>query len=235
MAFDGAARAIGPYVVVRGRSGPVVRKQAVYKRRSTPEQAVQEGRLKAVAAVWSEFGAAEAQAWNGYAATIEKRDGVTGVAYSPSGYNAFSALAYRILQMDPTAAVPHWPPTGTFLGDSVVVSVSSVAQASLPANPDIAGTEACTTGDHAGFLTFAASAPNAPGVVTELMLQRLVNVRRTPTAQYKSAAFVAFDTTHLSASVPVEPGIYASAYRFVERATGRTSGMQTLGVVTVGT
>ena len=233
MAFDGAAGGIGPYVVVRGRSGPVVRRQAVYKRRSTSEQAVQEGRLKAVAAVWSEFGAAEAQAWNSYAATIEKRDGVTGVAYSPSGYNAFSGLAYRILQMDATATVPVWPPSGRFIGDSVEVSVSDVAQASAPADTGIAGRDACATIEAVGVLRFSASAPNAPGVVTELMIQRLVNLRRTPTPQYKSAAFVAFDPTHLTADVTVSPGIYACAVRFVERATGRTTGMQTLDVVTV--
>jgi hypothetical protein len=222
MAFEEAAGNLGANVVVRGKSGPVVRRQAVYKRRSTPEQLVQEGRLKAVAAIWSEFGAAEAQAWNAYAATIEKRDSVTGVVYSPSGYNAFSALALRILQMDASAAVPHWPPSGTFAGDEIIVD--------LRFSIDDLGTFLSV---RSGAITFEASGANVPGVVTELMIQKLANVRRTPTTQYKSAAFVAFDTTHLTADVPVEPGIYACAFRFVERATGRATGIQTLGVVTV--
>lgn len=44
---------------------------------------------------------------------------------------------------------------------------------------------------------------------------------------------MSFDAEHLTADVPVEAGIYACAYRIVEKATGRTTGMQTLGVVTV--
>ena len=66
------------------------------------------------------------------------------------------------------------------------------------------------------------------------MIQRLANVRRKPTAQYKGAGFVAFDEEKLSAEVPVEAGVYACAVRFVERSSGRATGLRTLDVVLVG-
>ena len=244
VAFDEGAGGFGPYVVARGRSGPVVRRRAVYRRRSTPEQLAQEGRLKRVAAAWGELGAAEARAWGAYAAGIEKRDPVSGTAYSPTGYNVFSGLALRLVQMDAAAAIPALPPTGRFMGDRVVVEVGSGspsfhsgerkglgdgesgASGSLPLTPSLAS-------ERGGILTFSASTANAPGVVTELLTQRLANVRRTPTAQYKSAGFVAFVQGSLSADVPVEAGTYACAARFVERATGRATGLTPLGVVTV--
>ena len=211
VAFDEGSGGFGPYVVARGKSGPVVRRRAVYRRKSTPEQLAQEARLKTVAAAWSVLGAAEARAWAAYAARIEKRDPVSGTAYSPSGYNAFSGLALRLVQMDASAAIPALPPSGRFGGDGVSVGCGAAT----------------------GAVRFSASGANAPGVVTELLVQRLANVRRTPTGQYKSMSFVGFVAGDLSADVPVEAGTYACACRFVERLTGRATGLTPLGVVTV--
>ncbi len=210
-AFEEGAGGFGPYVVARGRGGPVVRRRAVYKRKSTPEQLAQEARLRAVAARWATFGAAEARAWAAYAAGVEKRDPVTGAAYSPTGYNAFSGLALRVVQIDPSATIPALPPTKRFVGDGVGVSASAVALA----------------------VRFSATGANAPGVTTELALQKLANVRRTPTAQYKSMAFVKFVVGSLSVDVPVQPGTYACAVRQVDPATGQCLELVPLGVVTV--
>lgn len=71
-------------------------------------------------------------------------------------------------------------------------------------------------------MNFTATGPNSPGTVTELLLQKLVNIRRSAGVQYKSMAFVEFGT---EVALPVEPGAYVPAYQFVEAATGRVSGL----------
>ena len=71
-------------------------------------------------------------------------------------------------------------------------------------------------------VVFTATGPNTPGTVTELLLQKLVNIRRSAGVQYKSMAFVEFG---VEAVVPVEPGAYVPAYQFVEAATGRVTGL----------
>jgi hypothetical protein len=44
---------------------------------------------------------------------------------------------------------------------------------------------------------------------------------------------VTFDATHLTHSIPLQAGWYATAYRFVEKATGRSTMMQPLGKIEV--
>ena len=267
MAFDDGAGGMGPVVVARGRSGPVVRRRAVYKRKSTPEQLVQEARLKAVGAAWSLLGATEAAAWDAFAKTIQKRNSVNGTVYSPSGYNAFSGLALRLVQIDPDAAIPSLPPTGRFAGDRVRITVAGFGEDSLPLERRVRREEArkeekheverrSSSGGRGGVendgpltptplpqrgeglevpvLTFLASGANAPGVLTEIMVEKLANVRRKPTGVYKSRGFVAFSEDRREFDLPVEAGVYACATRFVARETGEAKAIRALGVVTVG-
>ena len=100
------------------------------------------------------------------------------------------------------------PPTSDFVGDDLTVSVSAVA----------------------GVIRFTPSAPNSPGVVTELMFQKLPNPRRSPVKFYKSLAFAALVGP---LDVPMEPGLYALGYRFVRASTGQMTDMMPVGVVTV--
>lgn len=125
--------------------------------------------------------------------------------------NAFVMLAVRVLQIDPLAPIPVDPPTGVFYGDETQISATGVP----------------------GAARFTASGPNAPGVVTELLLQRLATPRRNPGPQYRSERFAHFEVGGLTSDVAVAPGRYACAARFAEQATGRVGLMQPLGVVVV--
>ena len=200
--------------------------------------------MKRMGEVWGTCGEREAQAWAAYALTIEKRNPVNGVVYSPSGYNAFSGLALRILQIDASATVPVWPPSGRFAGDSVRVTVESGSPSPDGSFGRGGWGERCATGPlpqpplqdeplGEGALRFLASGANAAGVVTEIMVEKLANVRRKPSGQYKSRGFVAFVEESLIFDLPVEAGSYACAVRFVERASGRATTVQALGTVTV--
>lgn len=71
-------------------------------------------------------------------------------------------------------------------------------------------------------------------MVTELLAQRLASrYRRAYLDKYRHQTFVAFATGHLSAEIPLLPGLVALAARFVERATGQATGLMELGVVRV--
>jgi hypothetical protein len=213
MAFADLRGGMNNHVLVLTRSGLSVRRKPRYKYPVDP--AVREGslRLEAAAAIYSTFSASEAAAWRRYAASLARLDPVTGKRYSPAGRNIFMGLAIKFQQVNPGAEVPRTPPVGDFMGDTVSVSASV----------------------EGGAIRFTASHANTPGVTTELMLQRLKNVRCMPGKVYKAAAFVAFAPGSLAFDVDVEPGVYAAAIRFVETATGRqTFSMPLPGVLEVG-
>lgn len=213
MAFADLRGGMNSHVLVLTRSGLSVRRKPRYSYPVDP--AVREGtlRLEAASTIYSTFSASEAAAWRRYAASLARIDPITGKNYSPAGRNAFIGLAVKFQQVNPGAEVPRTPPVGEFMGDTVSMSASV----------------------EGGAIRFTASHANAPGVTTELMLQKLKNIRCMPGKVYKAAAFVSFAPGSLWADVPVEAGVYAAATRFVETATGRqTFVMPLAGVFEVG-
>jgi len=85
--------------------------------------------------------------------------------------NIYGGLTTKFFLINPTGTAPITPPVTTFAGDSITVTVA-IADSTL---------------------TFIASAANAAGVRTELLLQKLLSDDRTPqkdayrTKQYASA------------------------------------------------
>ncbi len=211
MAFERIVGRMGDLVVVQLKSGQALRGRPTYRRQTSPAQRDVIDRLRQAREVWNALSAAQAQAWDRYAQTVERHSAVSGQAYSPAAYNAFIGLATKVLQANPEATIPVDPPTSAFEGDSVLVAVEAAE----------------------GAVRFTASGANAAGVVTELMLQKLANVRRKPTTRYGSAAFVAYAQGALAHDVPVDPGVYACAYRFVRAATGQATLPQPVGVAVV--
>lgn len=150
----------------------------------------------------------------------------------------------KCLQMRPDAPVPSLPPTSVFLGDGLVVDINReavVAATSVVACTAVpkrsrAGTEPAATGPSdlgTSVITLSPSAPNTPGVLTEILVQRLAGKHRKPVAKaYRTAAFVAF--TNEPFELPVEAGVYACAMRFVREATGQETQIVPIGKVQVG-
>ena len=211
MAFETMKGSMGQAVLFHGRSGLVFRRKPRYRRPTSPDQLLVTERLQQASASWRALGADQIDAWQAYARTIELRNATTGQSYSPIAFNAFIGLATKILQIDPLAELPEWPPAGPYLGDTVPIAVSPAP----------------------GAIVFTASAANVPGTVTELLVQKLESIGRTPGKRYKSMAFVQFAEGELTFEIQLEPGVYACAYRFTEAATGRTDVLHTMRKVVV--
>lgn len=203
---------IGSEVATRGRGGTILRGLPTYRRPTSPNEQITQTRMAAVMATYNTLTHAQAMAWNAYGQTITHHNAVSGRAYHPSGQNVFVALASKFLQVHPTGAVPFVPPLGSFLGDALTVAVTGGV----------------------GQLAFAASAPNAPPAVTELLVQKLKTPRRAPMLFYKSEAFASFAPGALEVVLTLPPGHYACAFRFVDGDTGQMTELVRVGVVEVG-
>jgi hypothetical protein len=212
MALQDLAGRIGDdQVLVRTRAGLAVRRMPRYRYPVSAGLRAASERLKAVTAVWRELSLAEVEAWRAWAATQPRRDPVTAKVYTPSAKNAFVGLGVKVLQVDPEAPVPTFPPAAPYDGDGVRAAASPAP----------------------GGVVFTADRPNGPGSVTELLVQRLANARRSPTSRYASAGFVRFTPGGLSAFLPLAPGVYALAVRSVLAATGQMGARWRSGVVEV--
>ena len=194
---------LGDTRIAKNKNGVVIRGRSQYKRASSPLQTAAQARMKVVLAAWDTLTRAEVIAWNLYADTQSYYDADAGVTVTPTGYNEFFALSLKFVQANPGVPVPKLPPASGFSGDTLRVVATGGS----------------------GSLTFTASAPNSPNVTTELLVQRLVNERRTPTPSYNSEAFVVFTAQSLSHSLVLPVGWYATATRFVNPHTGQMKGL----------
>ena len=182
------------------------------ERRAAPTEGemAQRRRIAAVGRLWNALDREAMLAWKAYGEGLGAGP-VTGRTLGVAGYNAFSRLASKRLQLWPQEPVPSLPPTAPFFGDAMALSVEG-----------------------GGGVVFTADQPNATGVVTELLLQPLRSGGRTPRPKaYASASFVAFAEGELAATLAVAPGWYACAYRFVREATGQETALAPCGVVRV--
>lgn len=213
MAFQDVRGTMGNQVLVLTRSGLVVRGKPQYKFPISPATRAQTDRLKAAAEVWNSLTLEQVEAWRRYGETQRRMDPVTMKAYTQTANAAFVGLSTKFLQANPGAPIPVWPPDSEFMGDSVVLSVAVAAP---------------------GVARFRASGPNAPDVVTELLMQKLPNIRRVPKPFYASAAFHVFTPGSLEFDLAVEAGAYAFAYRFVRLSSGQSMEPLLLGVLEFG-
>lgn len=203
--------ASGNAVYVRSPYGTILRNRPMVWNEPTQAQRDCRARMTLVGRAWSGLSLDEAAAWKRYAQALAASEPPTDGAPPPTAQQVFVRLGLKVLQVDPDATVPTLPPTSAFLGDAVVVSAEA-----LP-----------------GALRFTASEPNAPGIVTELLIQPLRSVhRRTFLSRYRTAAFVPFSGG--AYDVAVKPGVVAAAYRFVRAETGQETGIAELGVFVVG-
>ena len=225
--FSGLSGSLGDNVIVQLPDGPQVRRRTPVRRGRTPAQDAARLRIAPVSRAWEGLDERAFQAWRRYALRSAWRNPATGAIVTPKAYALFVGLACRARQVDPGVELAAFmPPERPFAGDSVRV----VAQASPPAKAPFAGTEARATW---GVVTLVSSGANAPGVVTEVLAQPLVNARRAVYRdKYVAKLFTAFAGAD-EVAVPLAPGAWALAYRFVERATGQDGPLVEMGVVVV--
>ncbi len=201
----------GDLVVSTGKRGTVVRQKPTYARVATPDQKEGEARFQTAGKVWSSFTSAEAEGWNRYALTLLHTNSLTGERYSPTGYNVFLSLTLKFLQINPGESVPRTPPASGAPLDAFLLLLTPGAEG----------------------VVFTAEGQNTPGVKTEILLQTLPNPRRKPTSKYVSKGFFTFTALSRRVGLPVPPGAYAGAYRFVNAASGTMSPLITLGKIEV--
>jgi len=209
----GVSGTLGNVVFVQGPVGTIVRSRPERRRAVSPAQSLARQRMGRVAAIYRSLTPAEADAWRAYARSLNPNEAESGVNQGPSGQQIFNAYGLKILQIDPSAAIPILPPSGPFFGDGIQVTASAVE----------------------GGIQFVASAANRPGIVTELLVQRLPSAQcRTYLSRYRTAGFAAFAAAGEGSFVEVSRGVWAVGVRFVEAATGRMMGVIEIGVVDVG-
>lgn len=138
------------------------------------------------------------------------RAAAQGLGLSAQQY--FNRLGVRFLAANPAGTVPRMPPAFLFPGDAVRFVVS--------AGP--------------GGVVVTADRANAPGVVTEILIQKLPSVHcRTYLSRYRNAGFVAFGAGETK-TLPQRPGVFAVATRFVYAPTGQSTELIEWGLVEVG-
>jgi len=122
----------------------------------------------------------------------------------------FCRLGTKFLQMNPNSPVPMNPPSGIFPGDAVRFSVVALG----------------------GGVVVSGNRANAPGVMTEVLVQRLNSVHcRTYLQRYRSAGFYQFNSTGIP--LTLTPGTWAIATRFIDAQTGQMTTLIECGVVVV--
>ena len=199
----GLRGSVGNATFVQTPYGTSLRDRTYPRQPNTPAQVAQRERVRVVGAAWRSVTLAQAEAWRRYAASVSG----TAEWRQASGQHVFSQLAIRFLMATPEGEIPLTPPSSPFGGDSVEFSV--VRDGSM--------------------LMLTPSHANAPGVLTEVLVQPLASVhRRTYLQRYRSAGFFAFSGSPVAV---LSPGsVEAVAVRFVRAATGQATDLLELGI-----
>jgi hypothetical protein len=201
----------GNTVFAKTKSGIVVRDRVIPSNPNTDAQLLVRRYMTVATNTYSNLSPAHQAAWKQYATRFKKRS-KSGVLKEQSAINVFAALATKYLLVNNGGEPPEDPPLSNYTGDSITVTATASA----------------------GKVTFTASAANAAGTKTELLLQPIPNAKRKPASNgYRTKAYVAFSSGNLSYEVSVPAGYYAAGYRFVSTATGQDTRMVTLPVQTV--
>lgn len=200
------------HILVRGRTGLIVRKPPQFKKVLTPSQHETTVRLRAAASLWMELTYAEVQKWRDYSSSVTKVNSINGQEYHPTAYNAFTMLTTKFLQINPALDPPRTPPTRNTNFTTPLLSITPIED---------------------GLRIISASALPENEYV-EILTQKLPSPHRQPGNQYVTTAFISFLAPPLEFDLPLEPGWYALAYRSVCSTTGEQTPTGVLGVFTVG-
>ena len=205
--FEGYAGKLGSLVFRNTPYGTQMLERQRPKQPNTPAQVAARDRLKKAGQAWRGMSVEQAALWRAYADSMG-RD-ARGFRLDPN--NVFSRLALRVLQVNPSAAIPLEPPTTPFSGDAIAASVEAGS----------------------GAVVLQVTAGNAAGVVTEVLLQRVASVHCAAYLEkYRSQGFSSW-VAGSSVSCPVPKGVYVVAIRAVRAATGQSGELMEIGRVVV--
>lgn len=212
--MGGLSGKAGTVVFVRQPNGAVYLRPRVTPRNPrTPAQEASRALVARAALLWRSLTVEEAVQWNLYALEQQASLQAQGIERQVRASALFTGLVAKFLQVDPNADPPRTPPSSSFDGDGISVQATS-------------GT---------GSVTFTANAPNAPGVVSEILLQPVTSVHRKPMPRaFRHAGFHRFEPGGLDLTLTSKEGWVACGLRFVRAATGQASAVQFLGTVHVG-
>lgn len=243
--LSGLSGRAGNAVFVSTAAGTVLRDRPLVNNPNTPLQQASRNNMARVGEVWKNMTLAQAQAWRNYA-LLEA--GLSSDARVQPNL-VFTRLAMKFLQMHPGAAIPVAPPATIFPGDAVRFICSSsgfgVRSSEIPVRSSEFGVRNPLPTPNSklrtrvtpnsqlgtGGIEILADRDNAPGVVTEVLLQPLLSVhRRTYLSRYRTAGFFAFQAA-VPVVIPTDASVCAVAVRFVCAGTGQAMGLTELGVV----
>lgn len=198
----------GTSVLAQTQDGITMRARPTGNKHRSPAQMAQDARMWMVNRAWDLLTGEEARAWRSYALSLAARNAATGGLRVPSAYGLFAGLSTKYLQIHGGATVPSLPPAGPFKGDLLAVTAEGAGE----------------------DIVFTSDKSNQPGVLTELLAQRLSGPNNLPkTKSYVSRGFVTF-AAGVPVSVPIgRPGIWALAIRFVEASSGRMTEVTPIG------
>ncbi len=208
----GLSGSSGPVTFKLTSEGTIVSERTSPANPNTAAQQAARLRFTTTSRTYKGFTSTQVQQWDDFAQSDLERDPVSGGRRFNDGINAYIALATKFLQATPGGTPPSTPPTAPYVPPTATVTVTGSA----------------------GKVTFTSSAPTPANTRTELLLQKLASANRKPQAgAYRSRAFAAFVPGTLSVDVPVGPGFYAAAFRFVNTLTGQATELQPISVTQV--
>jgi hypothetical protein len=83
-------------------------------------------------------------------------------------------------------------------------------------------------------LNLVATGPNRPGVITELVVQKVRGRKsRAGFRRLSTTSYVGFSLDCIECGLPLEGGWYATAYRFIDLLTLQTTPLMEAGIVRV--
>lgn len=140
--------------------------------------------------------------WKQFARSPLNLNPETGEPQGITAYSAFVGLATPFLAVSPHAEIPVYPPAFPFSGDAITLQWTGKT----------------------GQIRVQASGANSTDTATELLICPLKFAAQSVRLQdYVSAAFVTFAAGSPGTVLPLTPGWYRVASRFVAKSSGLTT------------
>lgn len=205
-----ASGRLGDRVYLKGKNKLASRRYVPPRDPRTAGQQQARARFAQAVRAWAALTEAQRTAWDKYGATRPRTAPTWAQTNMQTGYGAFVGLSLKRLHLQADADLLVGPPQSPFVADTVTVTARAGA----------------------GEMVWQASGPNAQGVVTELLAQRMRRVGGLPCPEkYRTLGFALFPEGRLAETTPLAPGLWACAVRFIQTDTGRATALAFLPAV----